>query len=255
MVGDSTPHPFPFKPRPEQVNAVLTALRTGGPYTIDEVAERTRENRTAVAAILQGMVQASTAFSGLQAHGSRMALKFSLQPLPPSPMVTTPAKAQSPTKAHPAGKQPQPAPKPKPTSQPTPPASSPAGPPVAALLAQLGKQVGEAGLKITLTGRPGPITQQAQFVLFQIRAKKLPNFSKGQPTPAGDLTRCAVIVPLKQWARVAQAVEQPDEVLIVEGYPAIEPGYAGIVVYATNVSTKGQQAARFAAQKEQPAQE
>jgi hypothetical protein len=43
---------------------------------------------------------------------------------------------------------------------------------------------------------------------------------------------------------VREAIEQPDDALIVEGYPVHEPRFAGITVYATQVTTKALQAAK-----------
>jgi deoxyinosine 3'endonuclease (endonuclease V) len=45
-------------------------------------------------------------------------------------------------------------------------------------------------------------------------------------------------------------MQQPDDALIVEGYGVHEPRFAGITVYATQVTTKAMQAAK---RKEQPA--
>jgi len=57
-------------------------------------------------------------------------------------------------------------------------------------------------------------------------------------------TAYMVFVAQKQWNTVRDAMQNADDVLIVEGYPVHEPRYAGITVYATQVTTKVLQAAK-----------
>jgi hypothetical protein len=45
-------------------------------------------------------------------------------------------------------------------------------------------------------------------------------------------------VQQKQWNKVREAMEQPDGALSVEGYPVHELRFAGITLYATQVTTK-----------------
>jgi hypothetical protein len=59
-----------------------------------------------------------------------------------------------------------------------------------------------------------------------------------------------IFVQQKQWNKVREAMENADDALIVEGYPVHEPRFAGITVYATQVTTKALHAAK---RKEQPA--
>ena len=58
-----------------------------------------------------------------------------------------------------------------------------------------------------------------------------------------------MLVAKKQWSKVAEAIKAEDDALIIEGYPAYEPRYAGITVYALSVTTKKLEAARRAAQQ------
>jgi deoxyinosine 3'endonuclease (endonuclease V) len=47
-----------------------------------------------------------------------------------------------------------------------------------------------------------------------------------------------IFVQQKQWNKVQDAMQQPDDALIVEGYGVHAPRFAGITVYATQVTTK-----------------
>ena len=47
-----------------------------------------------------------------------------------------------------------------------------------------------------------------------------------------------MLIARKQWQRVAQAAWNPQDLLIVEGYPTVDPRFAGITVLATQATTK-----------------
>ena len=53
-----------------------------------------------------------------------------------------------------------------------------------------------------------------------------------------------IVVQQKQWNKVRDAMQQADDALIVEGYPVHAPRFAGITVYATQVTTTALQAAK-----------
>ncbi len=61
-----------------------------------------------------------------------------------------------------------------------------------------------------------------------------------------------VFIAQKQWNKVREAMQQPDDALIVDGYPVPAPRFAGITVYATNVTTKALQAAKRKEQSTAP---
>jgi hypothetical protein len=58
-----------------------------------------------------------------------------------------------------------------------------------------------------------------------------------------------VCIARKQWAKVAGAIQDPGDKLIVEGYPAFEKRLGAVAVFATNVTTKNLQAAKREAQQ------
>jgi phosphoglycolate phosphatase-like HAD superfamily hydrolase len=132
------------------------------------------------------------------------------------------------------------------------PAPRPAAPPfvdLAEALQALGDQYGVAStVKMTVIGRPLQAVERGDVVIVGMISDKAPTFPKGLPAPPKQ-TKYVVLIARKQWARVAEAIKQADDALIVEGYPAYEPRHAGITVYATSVTTKKQQAARREAQQ------
>lgn len=156
----------------------------------------------------------------------------------------------------------RPTPQPKPAPQP--PALSALPPPPStplpalpfqwaerlALLAEIGSERGGAStVKITLIGRPGNVQERQGFVLASMPAMKLPALPKGLPTPPEAQTPHAVYIATKQWRKVAQALQQPEDVLIVEGIAVYDPELRGLAVFATNTTTKLLQSARRAEQQ------
>jgi len=103
-------------------------------------------------------------------------------------------------------------------------------------------------VKITVIGRPGRITRDPRgFVTVAMQRTGVPALPKGVPAPPASPTSYTVYIALKQWQKVADALKDPEDVLIVEGYPAHDA--AGISVYATNTTTKQLQQAQRAAQQ------
>ncbi len=103
-------------------------------------------------------------------------------------------------------------------------------------------------MKITLIGRPGRIVPKQGYVITGMTAAKVPALPKGMPEPPSTPTLYTVYIANKQWAKVAPALGNPEDVLIVEGTPVYDPKLEGIAVYVTNATTKQLQQAQRAAQ-------
>lgn len=147
----------------------------------------------------------------------------------------------------------QPLPRPAPgfersVKRPKPPASAPA--PFdwegrAAVYQQVTSQQGEARIvKVTLIGRPGRVIEQGQCVITAMKPMKSPTLPKGMPAPPATATSYGVYIARRHWLRVAEALQNPEDLLIVEGFAAYDPKLQGVAVFATNVTTKHLQAAR-----------
>jgi len=118
-------------------------------------------------------------------------------------------------------------------------------------IAELTANVGEAStVKVTVLGRPAQVVERQGVIILALRSTKAPTLPKGLPPLPTTPTTYMVFIQQKQWNKVREAMQQPDDALIVEGYPVHEPRFAGITVYATQVTTKALQAAK---RKEQPA--
>ena len=107
-------------------------------------------------------------------------------------------------------------------------------------------------VKITLIGRPGPVTSSPTgHITTTLQSTRVPSLPKGVPAPPTTPTQYTVYIAAKQWAKVGAALRNPEDVLIVEGFPAADPAHAGITVYATNVTTKVLQQAQRASQQQE----
>ncbi len=87
-------------------------------------------------------------------------------------------------------------------------------------------------------------------IILALRSTKAPTLPKGLPPLPATPTTYMLFIQQIQWNKVQAAMQQPDDALIVEGYPVHEPRFAGITLYATNVTSKALQAAK---RKEQAA--
>ncbi len=121
----------------------------------------------------------------------------------------------------------------------------------APLIAELTANVGEAStVKVTVIGRPNQVVERQGVIILALRSTKAPPLPKGLPPLPSTPTTYMIFVQQKQWTKVRDATQHADDALIVEGYPVHELRFAGITVYATQVTTKMLQAAK---RKEQPA--
>jgi hypothetical protein len=117
------------------------------------------------------------------------------------------------------------------------------------VVTELPNLTGEARtVKITIIGRPGPITSKPGHIVTVMTVTKTPALPGGLPAPSSPTTY-AVLIAEKQWRKVAESLRDPEDVLIVEGYPT--HAQRGIVVHATSATTKKLQQAQRQAQKGQ----
>jgi cold shock CspA family protein len=148
----------------------------------------------------------------------------------------------------------------------TAPTASLSTPPTAEALGELLADVarwprGVAGsVKITLVGRPGSLQQTArpgqvaEFFAFPMESGQLPSLPKGLPIPTVPTT-FLVLVSARQWRRVADALRNPQDRLIIEGHSSIDARVPDMItVRAISVTTVEAQRALRAKQQAESAQ-
>jgi hypothetical protein len=119
-----------------------------------------------------------------------------------------------------------------------------------AVIREAEKSKGTANVKITVIGRPGKIVDKGQCVVIVMESTRIPSLPKGLPTPPATPTKYTVYIGSKQWKKVADAIRDPEDSLIIEGFPTIDEQIGTIAVFATNTSTKKLQAAQRGKQQE-----
>jgi hypothetical protein len=115
-------------------------------------------------------------------------------------------------------------------------------------------QLGKATtVKMTVIGRPAQVVQKQGFYILGMKHEKQPSLPKGLPNFPDQATKYMIFVSDKQWAKVAGALDNPEDALIIEGTPAHDHRFHGVILYTTNVTTKLQQQAKRASQAAAPA--
>jgi len=106
--------------------------------------------------------------------------------------------------------------------------------------------------KIQLSGRPGPIQKQRQYVAFTMKTQTAPaNLPKGLPTLKGE-TKYMVLVTEKQWNKVEKQInDDKEDKLFIEGFSTVQTDFPGVIVLAQSINTTGLMRARKQQQKGQ----
>jgi hypothetical protein len=106
--------------------------------------------------------------------------------------------------------------------------------------------------KMTLVGRPGKIIERNGSIMTMMESTKVPSLPKGLSAPTDTPTRYVVHIAAKQWKKVEEAIKDPEDALIIEGFPKMDSELSAIAVFTTNVTTKKLQAALRQSKDAQP---
>jgi len=116
-----------------------------------------------------------------------------------------------------------------------------------AVIDEIGQATGRATtVKMTLVGTIGKWVDKGACVVgvMQHTGEKLPALPKGVPAPQPITTNYVVYIGARQWKSVAATVADPEDALIVEGFPQIDTKTGTIAVYVSSVTSKKLQAAK-----------
>jgi hypothetical protein len=95
--------------------------------------------------------------------------------------------------------------------------------------------------KLMLMGRPEKVVQREDFVVTSLEYRGAPSLPKGLPVPKSTRTTYTVYIAAKQWRKVADLLQDPEDQLIVEGYCILDPEVGGIALLAQSATTKALQ--------------
>ncbi len=135
----------------------------------------------------------------------------------------------------------------QPTKKPKPSPSAPAAPTLEQAISYLraatkvpAEQKESATVKATIIGRPLQIKQMETFSVVVMALKAAPPLPKGLP-PFPDTASGSIVVFIaqKQWVKAQAALDaDPEDELIVEGFPTGEPKRAIFGFWAQSCTTK-----------------
>lgn len=122
-----------------------------------------------------------------------------------------------------------------------------------ALYNQLKAHLGVAtNMKLTLIGRPAKILKRDTFVAVTLASREPPALPKGLPElPSQDPTIYLVYIASKQWRKVEEAIQNPEDKLIIEGYPYNDKKMGVIGVLTQSVTTVNLQRAKKVSGKQE----
>jgi hypothetical protein len=95
-------------------------------------------------------------------------------------------------------------------------------------------------VKVVLIGRPGRIdTSRKDLVITTMsHALKPATFPKGVPPPPDIPTLYTVYIAAKQWQKVKDSINDPEDALIIEGTCAYDDEIGGMAVFAMSMTSK-----------------
>ena len=108
-----------------------------------------------------------------------------------------------------------------------------------ALYNQLKAHSGVAtNMKLTLIGRPTKILKRDTFVAVTLASHEPPALPKGlSELPSQEPTIYLVYIATKQWRKVEESIQNPEDKLIIEGYPYNDKKMGVIGVLTQSVTT------------------
>jgi len=99
-------------------------------------------------------------------------------------------------------------------------------------------------VKITLIGRPAQVdaSHKDLVVTTMTHSARSATLPKGVPTPPETPTLYTVYMASKQWTKVEEALDDEEDVLIVDGICAFDAELQAIAVYAQSLTTRNLEA-------------
>jgi hypothetical protein len=101
-------------------------------------------------------------------------------------------------------------------------------------------------VKVVMVGRPLSLTHGDKVVVAEmVYQARAPFFPRGVPHSVEFDTQYPVYMATKQWDKVVAALDDPEDKLIIEGTCGWSQELDRVAVYATNVTTRALERARY----------
>jgi hypothetical protein len=155
----------------------------------------------------------------------------------------------APTPGHPARPRPQKDQQSQPKPPPRPRPAGFAWHERGAILAEALRKPGETSVKISLVGLPGKMVERGDVIMAPMVCPQAPATPRELPHAPNELTMYVVYMTRRQWDRVEQALDDPEDRLMVEGYPFTDRKLGVVAVLAQQVTTSRMLRAKRDAQR------
>ncbi|GEM_PF-3871211 len=94
-------------------------------------------------------------------------------------------------------------------------------------------------LKTTVMGRPGHVEIIGHLAMMGMNYTFQPvTLPRGVPTPSPTVSRCIVYMGVKQWRKVSSILDNPEDMMIIEGHLMLDNQNVTLTILATSVQSK-----------------
>ena len=91
-------------------------------------------------------------------------------------------------------------------------------------------------MEIKVVGKPLKVIEKTQVTVVTMRSGEPPSLPKGLPAPPASPTVFLVLIAAKQWRKVKPYVGNPENKLIVRGWPVYDKKLGTITVLAQSTT-------------------
>ena len=99
------------------------------------------------------------------------------------------------------------------------------------------RQIGVGKVEIKVVGKPLKVIEKSQVTIVTMRSGEPPSLPKGLPPAPSKPTVYLILIANKQWKKVKPFVTEPDNKLIVRGWPIFDKKLGTITVLAQNTTS------------------
>lgn len=92
--------------------------------------------------------------------------------------------------------------------------------------------------KLSIAGRPEAARLRGAWARISLQTRPPGPLPRGLPAPQGRPPICTVLIARKHWDLIRPALEDPEDVLMAEGYPSLDPD-GTLVLHAVAATTRG----------------
>lgn len=121
------------------------------------------------------------------------------------------------------------------------------------------EDIGVGEVEIKVVGKPLKVIEKSQVTVVTMRSGEPPSLPKGLPAAPSAPTIYLILIASKQWKKVKDYASNPDNKLIVKGWPVFDKKLGTITVLAQNTTAtlleKEKQEAKKAAAAAKEAEE